>query len=159
VVTRPRIVKATRLISLTSFVFVLVVSKCSLNFFKKGFHLSLNLFSCWFLRAIYFSVFIIKLIKVQILSLDKCLGLSIWMNSFIIFSLIKVEQEAPPKSKIFSYETILSKPNFFSSNMLLKFFQAICEKGQSHKRCLVVSLAPHLSHSSVSHFKFQKNHY
>jgi hypothetical protein len=43
------------------------------------------------LTPIYFSVIISSLINAWILDSDTCLGLSICMNSFIVFSLIKVK--------------------------------------------------------------------
>ncbi len=72
------------------------------------------------------------------------------MNSFIILSLIKVAQAVPPKSKISHRKLFYPILNFLSSNILFEFFQANCEEEQSHKRCLVVSSAPHRSHSADS---------
>ena len=65
----------------------------------------------------YFSVFISRLIIVKILDFNKCLGLSVCMNSFIISSLIKLAQAAPPKSKC-------SHRKLFY--LILNFFPLIC---------------------------------
>jgi hypothetical protein len=46
-------------------------------FYRKDFHLSLNLSNFWFLIAIYFSVITSWLITDKILDSDICFGLSI----------------------------------------------------------------------------------
>ncbi len=62
----------------------------------------------------YFSVFISKLINVKILDFNKCLGLSICMNSFIILSLIKVAQAAPRVDFLGQSNVLKCIRNFYS---------------------------------------------
>jgi hypothetical protein len=66
----------------------------------------------------YFSVFIGRLIIVKILDFSKCLGLSVCMNSFLISSLIKLAQAAPPKSKCSHRKLFYLILNFFPLGLI-----------------------------------------
>jgi hypothetical protein len=95
-------------------IFYFIFQNYYFKFYKKGFHLSSNFSNFLFFIAMYFSVFISKLINVKILDFNKCLGLSICMNSFIILSLIKVAQAAPRVDFLGQSNVLKCIRNFYS---------------------------------------------